>query len=102
MPVVRDKITTKRISEAPSGDDGFRIFVESLWPRGISKQKAAIDLWMKDIAPSPEFRKWVNLDAKKCEGFKKRYYSEIRDKKYFIDQITSKLKEGNATLLYPS
>ena len=69
-------ITIKRIYEKPEKDDGFRILVERLWPRGISKERAHIDLWLKEVAPSPELRKWFNHEDEKWEEFVRRYYME--------------------------
>ena len=70
-------ITVKRIYEKPEKDDGFRILVERLWPRGISRKRAHIDLWLKDVAPSPELRKWFNHEDEKWEEFVRRYYLEL-------------------------
>lgn len=70
-------IKLKRIYEDPADDDGLRLLVERLWPRGISKDKAAVDLWLKDIAPSPELRKWFAHDAEKWVEFRRRYNDEI-------------------------
>lgn len=70
-------IKLKRIYEAPDEADGFRLLVERLWPRGISKEKAAVDLWLKDIAPSVELRKWFAHDPEKWVEFRRRYRDEI-------------------------
>ncbi len=102
MSRIKSTLKTKRVYESPSDDDGYRIYVERLWPRGISKEKAGIDLWMKDIAPSTELRKWFKHDAKKWEEFKKRYYLEIREKKDMIGEIATRLNDGSVTLLYAS
>ena len=95
-------LRTKRVYDPVSSDDGFRVFVERLWPRGISKDKAAIDLWLKEIAPSTELRKWFNHDPAKWNEFKKRYHTEIRSKNGLIRAIIEKLSEENVTLLYAS
>jgi len=76
--------------------------VERLWPRGISKEKAKIDLWLKDIAPSTELRKWFNHDPAKWNEFKKRYHDEIGSKKDLVEVILEKLSKGTVTLLYAS
>jgi uncharacterized protein YeaO (DUF488 family) len=81
-------IRLKRAYKKSSRGDGFRILVERLWPRGISKQNARIDLWLKDIAPSPELRKWYSHDIKKWKEFRQRYEEELRD-----NRVVSKLKE---------
>lgn len=70
-------IKLKRVYEAPEADDGFRLLVERLWPRGISKEKAAVTLWLKDIAPSAELRKWFAHDDEKWQEFRRRYREEI-------------------------
>ncbi len=71
-------IQLKRIYDEPGKDDGFRLLVERLWPRGITKEKAAVDLWLKDIAPSTELRKWFAHDPEKWQEFRRRYREEIR------------------------
>lgn len=70
-------IKLKRIYDAPSADDGYRVLVDRLWPRGIKKENAHIDLWLKDVAPSNEIRKWFGHDPSKWEEFKQRYAKEI-------------------------
>ena len=72
------KIKIKRVYEEPAQDDGMRILVDRLWPRGLTKQKAKIDLWLKDIAPSTELRKWFDHDPEKWEEFRKRYNEELK------------------------
>ncbi|MFZ1082916.1 MAG: DUF488 domain-containing protein [Candidatus Kryptoniota bacterium] len=96
------KLKTKRVYEEISIGDGFRIFVERLWPRGISKDKAAIDLWLKDIAPSTELRKWFSHEPSKWNEFKKRYYAEVKSNNELIQTIIEALSEENVTLLYAS
>lgn len=98
----KGSLKAKRIYEPPSKDDGSRIFVERLWPRGISKEKAAIDLWLKEIAPSTELRKWFNHDPAKWNEFRRRYESELRQNPELTAGIFSRLANGNVTLLYAS
>lgn len=74
MPVT---FLTKRIYDSPAKGDGARVLVDRLWPRGMSKQKAALDMWLKDIAPSPELRVWFNHDPEKFSEFSKKYTSEL-------------------------
>lgn len=95
-------IKIKRIYDAPSGDDGSRILVDRLWPRGLSKEKAKVDLWLKEIAPSNELRKWYAHDPKKWTEFRKRYFKDLDMKGELVNQIVRKTKEGNITLLYSS
>lgn len=93
-------IKIKRIYDIPAKDDGFRVLVDRLWPRGVSKERAKIDLWLKDLAPSDELRQWFGHDLKKCEAFKKKYFKELKSKKALLDQITGQVKGKTLTLLY--
>ena len=94
-------IQIKRIYEPVEKNDGFRILVDRLWPRGISKEKANIDLWLKEIAPSNELRVWFGHDPKKWEEFRHRYKKELQTKKEFMDQIRNAEKKlKTVTLLY--
>ena len=74
-------IRLKRAYEPPSRNDGFRILVERLWPRGVTKVKAALDLWLKDVAPSPELRNWFGHDPAKWKEFERRYWKELKGRK---------------------
>lgn len=93
-------IKLKRIYDPPSEDDGRRIFVERLWPRGIKKGKANIHLWLKDIAPSHELRKWFSHDPEKFEEFRKRYMKELEGKRDLLFELVECAKNGTLTLLY--
>jgi len=93
-------IKIKRIYESPVKDDGFRILIDRIWPRGMTKDKARIDLWLKDIAPSDKLRKWFAHDLKKCEEFKKRYFKELKEKYALIEQIIKQARTTDVTLLY--
>ncbi len=94
-------INIKRIYEKPEKTDGFRILVDRLWPRGVSKEKAKINLWLKEIAPSNELRKWFSHEPKKWDLFKKRYTKELESNHDLIKEIKSvEKKEKKVTLLY--
>lgn len=94
-------IRIKRAYEPSSEDDGFRILVDKLWPRGVSKEKANLDLWMKEIAPSDDLRKWFSHDPEKWNKFENRYKDELKDKKEFINKIKEIEKDkGKVTLIY--
>lgn len=80
-------IKLKRAYEAWDKDDGFRVLVDRLWPRGISKEKTHLDLWLKDVAPSTELRRWFSHDPNRWQEFKERYLKEIRRKKELISQL---------------
>jgi uncharacterized protein YeaO (DUF488 family) len=72
-------IQLKRAYEKPSPDDGFRVLVERLWPRGVTKEKAQLDLWLKDVAPSTELRQWYSHDLARWNEFQKRYRAELKE-----------------------
>lgn len=92
-------LKTKRVYDPPEQSDGYRILVDRLWPRGLNKEKAHIHLWLRDIAPTSELRKWFSHDPKKWPEFKDRYFQELREKKELVELIQRKVREG-ATLLY--
>ena len=94
------KIQIKRAYETPDAKDGFRVLVDRLWPRGLTKEKAALDLWLKDIAPSTDLRKWFNHDPEKWKEFQKRYRKELKENKEAVDTLKEHLKKGTVTLLY--
>lgn len=93
-------ITIKRVYEKPSKEDGERILIDRLWPRGLTKEKAKIDLWLKDIAPSTELRKWFGHDPAKWGEFKKRYVAEIKKNAIVVSQLEEQLKKGKVSLVY--
>jgi len=90
----------KRIYDSRSEDDGFRILVDRLWFRGVSKEKAKVDLWLKDIAPSGELRKWFAHDETRWDEFKQKYRAELAQKGELVDLIIQRSRQGNVTLLY--
>jgi uncharacterized protein YeaO (DUF488 family) len=93
-------IRLKRAYEEPSAEDGLRVLVERLWPRGLSKERAAIDLWAKDVAPSPELRRWYSHDVAKWEEFKKLYRAELRQNKDAIEELRQKCGRASVTFVY--
>src|SRR5574339_1192341 len=95
-------IKTRRIYDKPDGDDGFRILVDRLWPRGLKKNEVKIDLWQKDIAPSSALRKWFNHDQRKWNEFKRCYYEELKDRKEIVKLFLEKAEQETITLLYSS
>ena len=88
------------VYEAPSPKDGLRVLVERLWPRGLTKERAAVDLWLKDVAPSPELRKWFGHDPARWEQFQERYRRELREKQDAVRLLKQRAKEGTVTLVY--
>jgi uncharacterized protein YeaO (DUF488 family) len=93
-------IHVKRIYEAKSSDDGYRVLVDRLWPRGIKKEEAHIDEWLKDVAPSPTLRKWFNHQTENWELFCKRYCSELQASAAFAELKNLINKHKTVTLLY--
>ncbi|HEY6328782.1 MAG TPA: DUF488 domain-containing protein [Blastocatellia bacterium] len=93
-------IKLKRAYEPPAKDDGERILVERLWPRGLTKEKAKIDLWMKEIAPSTELRKWFGHDPAKWTEFRRRYKSELEQQPELVKELRAKGRRGPVTFVY--
>lgn len=93
-------IRLKRIYDEPSQEDGIRILVDKLWPRGVSKDKAELDIWLKEVAPSDDLRKWFSHDPGKWEEFKERYFKELDQKTEYVDQIIERAEDNDVTLLY--
>jgi uncharacterized protein YeaO (DUF488 family) len=90
----------KRAYEEPANDDGARILVDRLWPRGLTKAKASIDLWLKDIAPSTELRKWFAHDPAKWTEFQARYKQELKHHTDQLALLKQKAAKGPVTLIY--
>lgn len=93
-------ILLKRAYELPQPGDGFRILVDRLWPRGVAKDSARIDLWLKEIAPSTALRKWFGHDPLKWLEFRDRYYLELRHNPEAVEQLAAHLGRGVVTLVY--
>lgn len=98
--VVNPMIHLKRAYDPPTPQDGLRILGERLWPRGLTKEKAAIDLWLKDVAPSPELRKWYSHDPARWEEFQRRYRAELASNRKAISELKSHLEKGTVTFVY--
>jgi uncharacterized protein YeaO (DUF488 family) len=93
-------IHLKRAYETPSPDDGVRILVDRLWPRGVSKANAAIDQWMKEVAPSAELRHWFGHDPKRWEEFRRRYRAELLHHEELLNELRVIARKGPLTLVY--
>ncbi|TGM97207.1 DUF488 domain-containing protein [Leptospira dzoumogneensis] len=96
------QIKIKRVYESPSKEDGKRILVDRLWPRGISKEFGKIDLWLKEISPSNELRKWYGHDPEHWAEFKKRYWAELKSNPEGLEKLKVSLDEKVVTFLYSS
>lgn len=94
------RIAIKRIYEPASADDGRRILVDRLWPRGLTKEKAGIDLWLREIAPSTELRKWFGHDPEKWDEFRRRYRAELDSNGEALQALKEAIGKGPATLVY--
>jgi uncharacterized protein YeaO (DUF488 family) len=95
-----EMIRTKRIYEEKDKNDGKRVLVDRIWPRGISKEDAKLDEWLKELAPSSDLRKWFDHDSEKFTEFKKRYKDELKDNKQELDKLRKWSQNGTVTLLY--
>jgi len=94
-------IEIKRIYDPPAADDGTRVLVDRLWPRGVSKDEVEFDHWAKDLAPSDDLRKWFDHDPEKFDAFAKKYRAELRDNPQAVDDLLEKIdRRKRLTLLY--
>lgn len=95
-------VTIKRIYEPPEKDDGMRVLVERLWPRGFSKERAHIDLWLKDVAPSNDLRKWFHHDPEKFAEFRQRYEEELhtQQEQEALKRLSNIAQQQHLTLIY--
>lgn len=93
-------VRLKRAYEAPDDSDGFRVLVDRLWPRGLSKERARLDLWAKEIAPTEDLRKWFGHDPEKWKEFRRRYFRELHQKKAWIEKFLIRAGGEIVTLVY--
>jgi uncharacterized protein YeaO (DUF488 family) len=96
------QILIKRAYAPPGKQDGTRVLVDRIWPRGISKQQADIQLWLKDLAPSDHLRKWFHHDPGRWEDFRERYFSELASKGTSLTQLCELTDKGRVTLVFGS
>jgi uncharacterized protein YeaO (DUF488 family) len=94
------KLRIKRVYAEPSPQDGKRILVDRLWPRGLTKERAKVEIWMKDVAPSTELRKWFAHDPKKWPEFTRKYVEELKARSEPLAQLRQETNHGTVTLLY--
>jgi uncharacterized protein YeaO (DUF488 family) len=97
-------VVSKRVYEPYEKSDGYRVLIDRLWPRGISKEKAHVDVWPKEISPSSELRSWYGHDPVKWPEFQKRFKEELKapEAKAVLDDLVKRGKRGRVTLLYAS
>jgi uncharacterized protein YeaO (DUF488 family) len=98
--IASDHVRLKRAYEPPAADDGTRILIDRLWPRGVKKTDAAIDEWMKEIAPSSALRKWFGHDPERWQEFRRRYQSEIRQHPEQFERLRTLARYGPITLVF--
>jgi uncharacterized protein YeaO (DUF488 family) len=97
---MKHDIEVKRVYAAAGKDDGARVLVDRVWPRGVSKAKAKADGWLKEVAPSTKLRKWFGHDPAKWTEFKKRYFAELKEAKEAVGELRALAKRGKVTLLF--
>lgn len=90
----------KRVYDPPSAEDGYRILIDRLWPRGLKREAADIDLWLKDIAPSHELRRWFGHDPERWEEFQSRYRKELAAQEPLWRELLARSRKGRVTLVY--
>ena len=90
----------KRVYDPYAKADGMRVLVDRLWPRGMKKEEAGVDLWLKEIAPSDALRKWFSHEPAKWQEFKKRYRKELEDRQDMIEDLRKEAQKGTVTLLF--
>ena len=93
-------IQIKRVYEAPVVSDGYRVLVDRVWPRGMTKKRLGADVWLKSVAPSTDLRNWFKHDPAKWKGFKKRYFLELDQNPEGVATLIAAIKKGLVTLLY--
>jgi uncharacterized protein YeaO (DUF488 family) len=102
LPVPQPDFAVKRIYEEPAPSDGARLLVDRLWPRGVSRQRAALDGWLKELAPSAKLRRWYGHDPARWEEFRRLYRAELRSQRPMIESLLRLATGKRVTLLYSS
>jgi uncharacterized protein YeaO (DUF488 family) len=100
MPAKKLNIRLKRAYDPPSAEDGLRVLVDRLWPRGLAKTEAAIDCWLKEVAPSSELRRWFGHDPRKWNEFRRKYQVELSGRGDLLKELRQAAGEGPLTLVY--
>ncbi len=93
-------VRLKRAYEPPSPSDGYRVLIDRLWPRGVSRERAHLDAWEKDLAPSAALRTWFAHDPSRFEEFRRRYLLELRDQRRLLTELRRRARHGTLTLVY--
>lgn len=98
--ITERNVRIKRIYDAPARSDGYRILIDRIWPRGISKQRTKLDVWLPELAPRAELRKWFGHDPARWQEFRRRYRAELARKAPLIESIRHRALDEPVTLLY--
>lgn len=93
-------VRSKRVYDPPARSDGYRVLIDRLWPRGISKERARLDEWARELAPSTELRRWFGHDPTRFEEFRRRYEAELAAQPEKVDELRSRARKGTLTLVY--
>jgi uncharacterized protein YeaO (DUF488 family) len=93
-------IDVKRAYDPPTRSDGYRVLIDRLWPRGITKDDLQVDVWLKDLAPSADLRKWFGHDPKKWDEFRRRYARELEGHAAALEQLVERARAGRVTLVF--
>jgi uncharacterized protein YeaO (DUF488 family) len=100
MPRLYQQADVKRVYEPPEASDGMRVLVDRIWPRGLTKKRASVDVWLKDIAPSPSLRSWFGHDPNRWREFHKRYFEELSANHDAVEHLMNLIWAGKVTLLF--
>ncbi|MBK6437126.1 MAG: DUF488 domain-containing protein [Candidatus Microthrix sp.] len=95
-----DRVWIRRAYDEPTNNDGYRVLVDRVWPRGVSKEDAQLDEWCKQIAPSTELRKWFGHDPERWDEFRSRYRGELEDRDDLVDALVERATDARVTLVF--
>lgn len=98
--VVVSGVRIRRVYDPPEPEDGFRILIDRVWPRGVSKEEARVDEWRRDLAPSTELRRWFGHDPARFDEFRRRYRAELEQAADALDELVERARDGVVTLVY--
>ena len=94
------KIRQKRVYDPPAPDDGFRVLIDGLWPRGVSHERAALDLWARELAPSDGLRRWYGHEPERFEEFDGRYRAELAEQRELLTELRRRARSGRVTIVF--
>ena len=93
-------VKSKRVYDAAEPGEGYRVLIDRMWPRGVSRERAQLDEWARELAPSSELRKWFHHDPERFDGFRSRYREELRERRPLLEELRRRARDGPVTLLY--